>query len=191
MAKFYEPLPYEVEVDGRIIKLTPAFDNVLNMYEVLEDNLTDYERLDLMLYYLTENAPRDFAVLEKVALALFPESKKPKSNRSFDFIQDSDLICAAFWQTYGIDLFEEQGRLHWLKFTALLNGLPSNTRFADVINIRTREIPKPTKTNAKERAELLRLKSEFALKISDAERQKNLQDGLRKMASALLSMAKK
>lgn len=190
MAKFYEPLPYSIEVGKKSYKLTPAFDNVLNMYEAIE-NVSAMEQAELILYYLTDGAPVTVEALEAVIKAYFPEKKKTEKSRAFDFIQDSEYIYAAFWQAYKIDLIEEQGRLHWWKFSALLNGLPSGTKFSDIIQIRLREVPKPTKHNSKERAELLRLKSEFALKISDDERQQNLQRGFSKMAQALLSMAKK
>ena len=53
------------------------------------------------------------------------------------------------------------------------------------------KIPPPNKHNAEQRRELMRLKSEFALEISQEEREENLQEGFAKMAQVLLSMAKK
>ena len=171
MADFYRPLPYTIDYQGRQYKLTPAFDNVLNMYEVLED-ADLFERIDLMFYYLTDGTcPRDPLLLERIIALLFPKEKLGDQQKSFDFLQDGEYIYAAFMQAYGVDLVAEQGKLHWWKFNALLKGLPSNTRFMEIVDIRTKELPPPNKFNAKERQQLMRLKMQFALKMSEEERQ--------------------
>ena len=187
--EFYRPLPYTVEYDGEIYKLTPAYDNVLSMFEDIK-GLDPAGQAEIMLYYLMETPVYNAGVLHEVNKTLFPPTKATKGARVFDFIQDGALIYAAFRQAYNIDLVEEQGRLHWWKFQALMNGLPSNTKFAEVINIRTRPIPKPTKYNQEERAALARLKQQFRLEISQEEREANMQDGLRKLAMALEARAK-
>lgn len=174
-----------------VYKLTPAYDNVLNMYEVLE-GADLWDQAELMFYYLTEDAPRDVGLLKAIVDLLIMPRKKPKqSPRAFDFIQDSELIYAAFYQAYGIDLIEEQGKMHWWKFQALLQGLPSDTRFSEVVQIRLRPMPPPTKYNGEERAQIARLKAEYALEISEEERQANLQQGLRRMKEIMLAMAKR
>ena len=57
------------------------------------------------------------------------------------------------------------------------------------MSIRVRPLPDPTKTNAKERAELMRLKQKYAVRVSEDERQSGLQSGLRKIAECLLALA--
>ena len=189
--KLCDPLPISVEVEGKTYKLTPAFDNVLQMFEQTDDDdLSDTEKAELMLYYLTDNAPLDARILMAACKALFPEVKGEATQKAFDFVQDAELIYAAFWQTYGIDLFEQQGKLHWCKFFALFQGLPENTRFREVVAIRLRPLPEPTKHNAKERQQLLKAKHDVALKVTDAERQKNLQDGLKRMALMMMGKGK-
>ena len=192
MGSFYEPLPYSVTWHNKTWLLTPSFDNVLTMYRAIED-CTDIEKLDVMLHFLLKKHryPKDVSLLNVICFTMFPPAKKRPAERCFDFIQDSDLVYAAFRQAYGIDLYEEQGKLHWLQFKALMEGLPKDTKLAEVISIRLRPMPKPTKHNARERAELLRLKSEVALKISEEERQQKLQEGLRKIAVLLTSMGAK
>lgn len=194
MNSLCDALPYSVEVDGQEYRLTPAFDNVLQMYAQLDDDdLTDAERMELMLYYLTDNGPQDVRVLTAACEALFPSSGKPKAaaKKAFDFVQDADLIYAGFMQAYGLDLIDQQGKLHWLKFLALLQGLPSNTRFREVVEIRLRPVPAPTKYNAEERAQLIKVKQAVALAVSASEREQNLQEGLRNMALVLMQRAKK
>lgn len=187
---FYDPLPYSVEYDGRIYKLTPAFDNVLKMYALL-DGLMDYEKVEVMLSWLVKgHYPVDGGLLTAVCKVLFPECKTKESQKAFDYIQDSDYIYAAFRQAYNIDLYAEQGKMHWLQFSALMTSLPQNTRFSEIVHIRLMPIPKPTKNNAEQRAEIIKLKQEYALTITDEERQNNLQQGLRKMAEAMLARVK-
>lgn len=70
--------------------------------------------------------------------------RKPKTQkgeheakeRTFSLKYDADYIYSSFLQAYKIDLIEAQGKLHWQKFKALLNGLPDNTKFIEVIKIR-------------------------------------------------------
>ena len=186
MITFYNELPVSVELHGRTYALTPTHHNVLRMYDAIKG--VDYEaQVDIMLHYLVKGKyPISTELLEAIQKVLFPNIKQGK--KVFDFIQDSELIYAAFMQTYRIDLIDTP--LHWWKFQALMGGLPSNTRFSEIIQIRTMEIPKPNKYNMEERQRIIRLKNEYALKISAEEREKNLQDGLKKMLAVLLSRVK-
>lgn len=186
MITFYNELPVSVELNGRTYALTPTHHNILRMYDAIKG--MDYEaQVDIMLHYLVKGKyPISTELLEAIQKVLFPETKQGK--KVFDFIQDSELIYAAFMQTYRIDLIDTP--LHWWKFQALMSGLPSNTRFSEIIQIRTMEIPKPNKYNMEERQRIIRLKQEYALKVSAEEREKNLQDGLKKMLAVLLSRVK-
>ena len=81
-----------------------------------------------------------------------PEAKE----RTFSLKYDSSIF-----QAYNIDLIEVQGKLHWQKFKALLNGLPDNTKFIEVIKIRTWKEQKGDSQKYKE--QMKRLKKEYAL----------------------------
>lgn len=104
-----------------------------------------------------------------------------------DFEQDEGYIHAAFAQAYGIDLDVELDRMHWRKFVALVHGLPDNTRIAQIMEIRARPMPKPTRYNAEERRQLAKLKMEYALRGQTSE---DVADGLRTLAGALAAQAK-
>lgn len=187
--EFYRPLPYEVEYKGRTYELTPAYDNVLTMFADVE-GVPEHSVPEIMGYYLLRKPSSNAGLLQAVSAVLFPRAKTTHQ-KSMDFIQDGPLIYAAFMQAYNIDLNAQRGKLHWWKFTALLRGLPSNTRFMEVVQIRTKPLPAPTKHNAQERLQLARLKQEYALELTAEEREQQLQDGLRNMARMMLSMAKK
>ena len=184
------PPPMTLEYDGREYKLIPWFDNVLMMLRAI-DGLDAVDRADVMCAFLVEGeCPYDDAGFIAALMAAFFDAHEPDGMpRAMDFEQDAALIYAAFRQAYGIDLHAEIGRMHWLTFLALLEGLPGDTRFSDVVSIRVRPLPDPTKTNAKERAELMRLKQKYAVRVSEDERQSGLQSGLRKIAECLLALA--
>src|SRR5690625_1778678 len=83
--------------------------------------------------------------------------------KTHDLVQDAEYIYASFMHTYKIDLFEMQGKLHWKKFKALLNGLSEDTIFSRIVGIRTAELP-TGKGMQKEREQLRKLKEHYALK---------------------------
>ncbi|MEX2784443.1 Gp15 family bacteriophage protein [Streptococcus sp. H49] len=88
-------------------------------------------------------------------------AKSKSSDRLFSLKYDADYIYASFLQAYNIDLIEVQNSLHWKKFNALLNGLPSNTKFAEVLKVRAY---KPQKGDSKKYIESMKkLKKEYEL----------------------------
>lgn len=189
MGSIFTPLPYQVREKGRIYTLTPQFDNVLQMYQAIE-NLDSWDKPEVMLSYLVKGKVKpSLDLLKAVSDVLFTPSKGG-GDKAFDFVQDSPLIYAAFMQAYGMDLVDQQGKLHWWKFQSLLNGLPSNTRFSEIVSIRMKPIPAPTQYNKEEREELIRLKAVYALNLTSKEREEQLQRSLRNVVNYLQSVAK-
>lgn len=88
-------------------------------------------------------------------------SQSEGGDRLFSLKYDAEYIYSSFLQAYGIDLIDVQNSLHWKKFNALLNGLPSDTKFAEVLKIRAY---KPQKGDSKKYKESMKdLKKEYAL----------------------------
>lgn len=89
------------------------------------------------------------------------KSQSESTERLFSLKYDAEYIYSSFLQAYGIDLIDAQNSLHWKKFNALLNGLPSDTKFSEVLKIRSY---KPQKGDSKQYKESMRkLKKEYAL----------------------------
>ena len=139
-----DPLPYTVEFEGKTLEINPYFDNVLDVLSVFDDaSRTEEEKVMYAYAVLVKRKSGDMAyqgrVIQHIAeTILFPDKQEKKHNeRSFDFIQDAPYIYAAYRQAYGIDLFAEQGMLHWWAFLYLFKGLPENTRMMEIIKIRT------------------------------------------------------
>lgn len=187
----YESPPKQIKFHDKSYRLTLWFDHVLAALDVLQDQtMLETDRIDTALSFLVRGKyPVDVNLLDAI-FDMLSRKKDKTAKKSFDFEQDSALIYAAFWQTYGIDLHTMRGKLHWLDFIALLAGLPENTRFAQVVDIRCRPLPKPTKYNAEEIAQLRRKKAEFALRVSPENAEKALQKSLAGLANDLIHMAK-
>ena len=184
--KLYESLPGSVIVNGRKIKLDLDFRNVLRMMDILQtDDLTSEAREWLALRCICRH-PRK-GMLEAVKNLLFVPGEHKARERVMDFVQDADLIRAAFEQAYGIDLTKD--RIHWLRFLYLLSGLPENTRLSEVISIRSRPIPEPTKYNQKEIQSLIEAKAAVALRMSEEERMSRYRRDVMGVAALLINMA--
>ena len=191
-----------VVYEGKPYRLRTAFRRVLQCYQVMgDDALDDGDKigmcLGLLLYPVSRLRAAWLPAAKKIRLfeTIFREyvdtdGKKAGGEKALDFDQDAGLIYAAFAQCYGMDLLGRDRSLHWWKFAQLLGGLPEDTRLMQVVSIRTRPMPKPTKYNAEERQNLLRLKGLYRLEEAEEEKHRRLQDGLRKMAVLLEGMAR-
>ena len=188
--KLQDTLPDGVTVDGRFYKLDFDFRNVLRMIDILDDDdlMPDAQEYNAVRC-LTKHPRNVHKVLEAVKALLFDHSPKKDSQKVTDFVQDAGMIRAAFRQAYGIDLYTE--KLHWIAFSELLNAIPEGNRYAEVVGIRARPIPAPTKWNAEERQWLLKAKAEYAIHLSDKEQQKRYQDDVAKIFSGLMGMLSK
>lgn len=193
--------PTYVKVGGKKYWIRTSFRSALLALDVIKDGLlSEYEKMDLIIESLVKNpfvkwmpAEKKMSLYSSIASDFLShgQEKKTSSKKVMDLVQDKSLIIAAFRQSYGIDLCSRSLDLHWWTFLDLLAGIPADTRLMEIVSIRSRPLPKPTKYNHEERAQLMRLKSEYALKLSDEEKQAQMQDGLRRMAASLQAIAKK
>ena len=189
--KLHERLPDAVTVDGKRYRVDLDFRNVLRMIDALgrEDMLPgarEYVALKCVMKRPPRNTGAAIATLREM---LFPGGKKQSGEKMTDFVQDADLIRAAFLQAYGINLYRD--RLHWLEFTGLLACLPTGSRYADILSIRARPMPKPTKYNCDERKWLAEAKAKFAVRLTDKEMADSLQMSLHSTTLSLLALAQK
>lgn len=187
--RLQDELPRGVTVRGRFVKLNLDFRNVLKLIETLaRDDLTPEARDWLALRCITRKPRNTPETLQAAKKLLFPaQHKNPTQAKITDFEQDADLIRAAFRQVYGIDLWRD--RLHWLEFSALLAGLPEGNRYNDVLGIRARPLPAPTKYNAEERKWLIQAKADLALHMTEKERRESYEKSARGLAESLLALA--
>lgn len=176
------PLTETVEIDGKTYKLNLSFDNVLRLIDMLNDKqLDDITQIETGLYMLL-GVELDYPIdkKEEIFYQIFYETigkeveenipvdldgnpmPQQKEEKIYSIKQDAPYIYASFYQDYGIDLFEIQGKLHWEKFKALLAGLRPDTKFKEIINIRTMELP-TGKGTEKQRKRIKELKEYYRL----------------------------
>lgn len=186
--KLQDRLPEGVTVGGKFYRMDFDFRNVLKMMDILDsENLMPEAKAHNALRCLCKRPKNVFKVLEAVTGLLFEKPRKT-GRKVTDFVQDAGLIRSAFRQAYGIDLFRE--KLHYLEFIELLNAIPDGTRYTDVVGIRARPIPEPTKWNRKEREWLIQAKADVAISMKEKEQAEQYLQDVNAIAEMLMSMSK-
>lgn len=180
-------LPREVNINGSIYPIDLSFDNVLSVIDLLNDNeVNDAQQIVAGLYMLL-GQDLDCTLQEQadIFVMLFdtfinneqiddteydlegnpmPHMQEDDNEALYDIKQDAQYIYASFLQCYKMDLFEQQGKLHWWKFKALLSGLSDDTKFKKVLEIRQMELPSG-KGTGKQREAIKKIKRAYELKI--------------------------
>ena len=193
--KLYDRLPDRVTVNGKQYKCDFDFRNILRMMDIMqrEDLLPesrDFLCVRCVCRISHRMPPRTVSeIYNGINALLFEKAPEGDSKRITSFEQDAGLIRSAFRQEYGIDLFREN--LHWFEFTELLQNLPEGNRYEEVLGIRSRPLPAPTKYNAKEREWLLKAKAQCALHLTEAEAEKKYDRDVGNVFAGLMSLIPK
>lgn len=183
-------LPEAVEIGGEVWPINSDFTTGIQFGLLMQDHtLTDEERLKqaLLLYY--PQVPPDIpAALDSLlwfyscgrgrggeAAASGGDAEGPPKKaikRAYCFEQDAELIFAAFWGAYGIDLNTMEG-LHWWKFQALFRALPADCEFCKVMGYRTADT---TGMGKKQKQFYSRMKKQYALKSEESKAAMTLEE---------------
>ena len=160
---------------------------VLRMMEIMRSDELLPEARDWLAVKCVCRHPKP-GTLDAVKQLLFSDPPKSDGKRITSFEQDAGLIRAAFRQVYGIDLWRD--KLHWFEFTELMQGIPEGNRYSETIGIRVREMPSPTKWNAKEREWLAKAKARVALHRTEKEIEEDYQQSVQNVFNAIRPHAK-
>lgn len=167
-----EKLDEELIYNNKKIKLTLWFNRVLKAFELLEDeDYEDYEKVEILFKMFCKTTSNfNIQDKEKIIKIIFDnyitQDKKKRQEKQelvLSFKYDANYVYASFMHQYKIDLEEQIDCLRWEKFITLFQGLHKDTIIKQIMNIRSMEIPKPDKHNAKQRAEIIKLKNENSL----------------------------
>ncbi len=187
MFKLNDPLNDSVTINGEEHPIYMAFDNVMSALETFDDQeLSEADRLYVFLGTMLHDYggdlldTLDFETQVDIGKQIIEQiNSEPIENQPVDlngepmpqpkrdgeqlvsFLFDAKYIYAAFMQSYGIDLIEQQGLLHWSKFSALLNALPDNTLMRQIIDIRKTNLSEIKDKDEKKR--IKKLKQQFSL----------------------------
>ncbi|MDL4908430.1 Gp15 family bacteriophage protein [Enterococcus gallinarum] len=185
-----DPLTTEIEFEGITYPLDLAFDNVLDVLDAISDkSLMAWEKVDLALNLLVGESNLTFekqmelwelilnqhiqiGSQEKVIYDLegnpMPTPKSSDDKKSMDLVQDAKYIYASFRQI-GINLFEEQGKMHWEEFQAILESLPDDTILPKIVQIRNWSPSKGESEKEKERMRELQAKYSLSKESSEVD----------------------
>lgn len=141
---FLDKLPDHVSAGGKFFLIHTDFRKWLAFSRTLSEKESVIDDADFI--YADEIPPKELKKEAFNELMKFyqPQMELPrssgKSEKILDYVLDSQLIFAAFWEQYGIDLTatDEAGhfiQMHWHKFLALLSGL-HNTKLNEVMSWR-------------------------------------------------------
>jgi hypothetical protein len=185
MFKLNSDLETDVEFNGRTYEVDMSFDNILDVFDTLEDMANSpthalYTALELLVgeigHLAIEELPELFMAIrdkylgednvEAITYDLngdpmpLPNTAK-NSGTVIDMTLDAEYIWTSFIQAYRMDLRKEYGKLDWREFQALLRDLPTDTKMKQIIEIRTWE---PSKgDSAKERERMRELQKYYGL----------------------------
>lgn len=188
--RLFDRLPDGVTVGGHFYKCDFDFRNVLKMLDIMQIQelspaARDYHCLKCVLRgHLPARKVAD--VYSSVCNILF-EKTPENGEKLMSFEQDAPLIRAAFRQVYQIDLFRDA--LTWFEFIELLHALPEGNRFTEIIGIRARPLPAPTKWNGKEREALIKAKQSVALRMTEREQKEKYERDVSRVFDVLFAWA--
>lgn len=182
MFTLHEHLEDEIEVGGETYRLNLSFDTVLSFFDLMNDpHFLETDKIEIaFLMFVDTDSEFDFETKYRAVEAIVntfildeteeADEEEPSDGEQpsgggrkyYDLKKDAEFIFASFMQEYGIDLIEQQGKLRWEKFKALLVGLRDKTKFREIIGIRAMELPSG-KGMEKERQRIKKLKKIYAL----------------------------
>lgn len=133
-------LPNTVSVGGKDFSINTDF-RLWMRFEIEITKLSKGDYIDVSYLFVDEHPP--YISIPELFQFSRPKSELPRpishSNIiAYDYELDSDLIFAAFWGQYGINLKTIED-LHWHEFLALFKGLNESTRMREVMQYRCYE----------------------------------------------------
>nr|WP_207705338.1 Gp15 family bacteriophage protein [Enterococcus sp. 665A]MBO1343044.1 hypothetical protein [Enterococcus sp. 665A] len=173
-----DPLVTSIFFHDQEYAIDLSFDIVLDVFDVLASDMLLGDKIDTVIALLfgeitiEPSLKADLWLFVRDKYILLGNSTEPEvdelgnpmpvvqGKQSLDIQQDAKYIYASFRQI-GINLFEEQGKLTWAEFQALLESLPEDTIIQRIIQIRNWT---PQKGDSAEYRKKMRdLKRKFAL----------------------------
>ncbi|OOZ76525.1 hypothetical protein BHL35_25190 [Bacillus cereus] len=199
--------------NGVRLELNLAFDNVLLLFELFEDeSINEYMRIDIAINMLVvdESVSEQLSMEQRSTLLLDilkdkldidlnslikkkieeKEEEKALTIPIVDFVVDAERIFSSFLFDYNIDLIEQQGKMHWNKFMALFRNFSNKSPMGQALYYRTCDIPPKDKHNADERKQIKKMKELYELPKAKEIREKQEFEAYKKIMEAKKSQLK-
>lgn len=199
-----EKCPEVVNISGHYLDIATDFKDILKILDIIESaEDLQYASYNALNRFFKGNVPGDMETALEVfkqfmsmdpnqinvdedetedstPTSLDSDEDEEEDEQFFSIVYDSNYIYAAFLQVYGIDL--AQVNMHWWRFKSLIKGLPSGTKLSEIIEVRSQELPKDSKS----RMIVSRLKEVYKLPTKDKHDEKQAENAL----DALFNWAK-
>lgn len=160
-----DPLPDTVQIAGKDYEIRTDFRVWVKCGILLERQQDPFSLAAELLTLCYPALPPSFEGAIQGIISFYTGEKEIKgdgANKSrplYSFNWDGDLIYAAFYSQYGIDL--SSVFLHWYQFRALFAGLEGSSRFSEVLE--AREINLSQLTDPGQKAYYRKLKARYRL----------------------------
>lgn len=156
-------LPCAIEVDGRFYTISANYRTVLEWFQLYDDErLTKAEKAHATVLFFCKDVPLNWesAFVQIIRfVCLGEEPTEGYEEKVTDFRQDFKYIWSGFRKVYGIDLLKED--LHWWEFRMLLDELPDDCVYKQIVAIRSQPI---NIENPQQAFKIMELKEKYALK---------------------------
>lgn len=140
-------LPDCIEAAGSFFTIKTDFRSWLNFSRIVNTKGAVVDDVDFIYTDTIPPAENKKEAFEKLLEFFQPKTPLPRpigessGGKVLDYEIDADLIYAAFYEQYGIDLLETDKhghavQIHWHRFLALLSGL-HNTKLNEVMSWRS------------------------------------------------------
>ena len=140
-------LPDCIEAAGSFFTIKTDFRSWLNFSRIVNTKGAVVDDVDYIYTDTIPPAENKKEAFEKLLEFFQPKTPLPRpigessGGKVLDYEIDADLIYAAFYEQYGIDLLETDKhghavQIHWHRFLALLSGL-HNTKLNEVMSWRS------------------------------------------------------
>lgn len=167
------------EFKNKVFSVDMSYNNILLFFEMFDDpDLESFEKIFIALEMLVNECEELELESQEEAYELFKEillefleinldSEKTNEVKTYDFEKDAEIIYASFYSSYGIDLIEQRGKLHWKKFRSLLAFLDDKSMFKQIVGYRTMKIPSEKEVSKDYRDHVIKMKQAFSLDQED------------------------
>jgi hypothetical protein len=178
-------------------KVDMSFDNILRLFEMFnDDTIVKMDKPILAVRMLVEEVKCDsyeetinlFKYLMKEFIGIDVDKQEENQTKTFDFTKDAEIIYASFFSEYHMDLVEMQGILHWNKFIALLNYLDDESKFKQIVGIRTMKVPSSQEASQEYIDHIRKMKDTYSL--DEEQKGENINDVFDRLAGVFISNSK-
>lgn len=193
-----EKKPPAIFYGGKNIRLNLDYRSILSLFELqTETLLDDKDKVNVSLDILVKskrhiwfmNISDRCRLLKEIYEKYITPKQRPGASggKLVDFKQDARYIYPSFKQAYDVNL--DIAKINWIEFLSLFQGLPEDTKIREIMSIRGRPVPEPTKYNQKEIAALIQAKAFYAIEYSEEEAETRFNEGINRLTDNLLRRA--